>query len=77
MGRRGFAAPPTSGPTPAGVPVKIRSPGARLTSCDRAAMIAGGDQIMSDSRASCRITVYQTAQGRIRKRAGSDRPDDG
>ena len=47
--------PRCSAPTPAGVPVKIRSPGAKVTSRDRWAMTPGTSQIIIDSLVCCRM----------------------
>src|SRR6202040_2389023 len=46
--------PLTTGPTPAGVPVKMRSPGAISTCCERKWMIWGTPQIMPSRSPLCR-----------------------
>lgn len=45
--RASSRSPRTTGPTPAGVPVKIRSPGASSTNVDNSCTISGMFQIMS------------------------------
>mmetsp|Transcript_32801 Transcript_32801/g.75683 ORF Transcript_32801/g.75683 Transcript_32801/m.75683 type:complete len:221 (-) Transcript_32801:104-766(-) len=64
--------PLRSGPTPSGVPVKMRSPGS--SSCEEAryARIVGTSNIMSDTRAYCRRSPLTESENSIAPRSKSD-----